>query len=91
MSAQNASTPATGLSRTPISDMMDIDGQIGPPPSTTIYNFNNVITSHERLWPDNKNPIVPYAELPDHRPTQENLPPMTVAFRRPHVVAKPNR
>src|ERR1700694_2416986 len=54
------------------------------------FRFSDVVTSHERLYPPvtPEHPVVvPYLELPDHRATQENLPSMTVAFRKPHVIA----
>jgi hypothetical protein len=44
---------------------------------------------HERVYPANAKepPTVPYLELPDHRPTQAALPPLTIRFKRHHVEA----
>jgi hypothetical protein len=64
-------------------DEMQIDDH--PPPSqipTTVVD--DCIDTHERLWPPTET-VVPYDELPDHRPTQDGLAPYTISFTKPYA------
>jgi exonuclease III len=71
------------------SERMLIDGDPSPHRLVPRYDYNLVTTSHERVYPTNgegaTTPVIPYLELPDYRPTQSNLPPLTIRFKRHHV------
>ena len=85
MSVTMSQTPTGGRD---LEHMMIDDDTPVAQTTTTVnpYSFSHVVTSHARVYPTNgEPPVIPYLELPDHRPLQANLPPMTIRFKRHHI------
>jgi hypothetical protein len=61
------------------------------PNDEQLLDLTSIVSSYQRVYPiqDPEEIVIPYLEMPDHRPTQANLQaPMTIRFRR-HKITIP--